>query len=49
MIASDGSCVSVRLDTICLHGDALGISEIAPHVRGLLTAEGIAVAPLSMA
>jgi len=48
-IASDGSRVSVRPDTICLHGDTPGAAAIARRVRALLAAEGIAVAPLARA
>jgi len=48
-IASDGSRVSVRPDTICLHGDTPGAAAIAQRVRALLAAEGIAVAPLARA
>jgi UPF0271 protein len=48
-IASDGSRVTVRPDTICLHGDTPGAAAIARRVRERLTREGIAVAPLSRA
>ena len=44
--ASDGSRVSLRPDTICLHGDTPGAVSIARRVRERLAAEGIAVAPL---
>ena len=49
VIASDGSRVAVRPDTICLHGDTPGAAGIARRVREVLAAEGIAVAPLSRA
>ena len=45
-VASDGSRVSVRPDTICLHGDTPGASAIARRVRERLSAEGIAVEAL---
>jgi UPF0271 protein len=46
-IASDGSRVAVRPETICLHGDTPGAPAIARRVRERLAAEGIAVAALS--
>jgi UPF0271 protein len=45
-IASDGSRVAVRPDTICLHGDTPGAAAIARRVRERLAAEGVAVAAL---
>jgi UPF0271 protein len=45
-IASDGSRVAVRPETICLHGDTPGAAAIARRVRERLEAEGIAVAAL---
>lgn len=49
VVASDGSRVAVRPDTICLHGDTPGAAGIARRVREVLAAEGIAVAPLARA
>ena len=45
-VASDGSRVAVRPDTICLHGDTPGAAAIARRVRERLAAEGVAVAAL---
>jgi UPF0271 protein len=45
-VASDGSRVAVRPDTICLHGDTPGAPAIARRVRERLAAEDIAVAAL---
>lgn len=45
-VASDGSRVEIRPDTICLHGDTPGAPAIARRVRERLAAEGVAVAAL---
>lgn len=45
-VASDGSRVAVRPDTICLHGDTPGAPAIARRVRERLAAEGVPVAAL---
>jgi UPF0271 protein len=39
----DGSSVSVRADTICIHGDTPGAAALARAVRSALTAAGIDV------
>ena len=49
VVASDGSRVSVRPDTICLHGDTPGAAGIARRVREVLAAAGITVAPMARA
>lgn len=46
VVASDGSRVPVRPETICLHGDTPGAAAIARRVRERLADEGIAVAAL---
>jgi len=46
VIAEDGSRISVRADTICLHGDTPGAQSIASGIRRRLELEGIAIAPL---
>ena len=43
VLAGDGSSLSVRADTICIHGDSPGAAEIARAVRAGLAAVGIAV------
>ena len=43
VVASDGSRVDVKPDTICLHGDTPGAASIARSVRERLAAEGITV------
>lgn len=43
VVASDGSRVEVKAETICLHGDTPGAASIARSVRERLAAEGIAV------
>jgi 5-oxoprolinase (ATP-hydrolysing) subunit A len=42
--ALDGAVVSVRADTICIHGDTPGAAALARAVREALTAAGISVA-----
>jgi 5-oxoprolinase (ATP-hydrolysing) subunit A len=42
--ALDGTSVSVRADTICVHGDTPGAAALASAVRAALTAAGITVA-----
>ncbi len=44
--AADGSRISIRVDTICLHGDTPGASAIARRVVEHLRQEGIRIAPL---
>jgi len=39
----DGSSVSVRADTICIHGDTPGAAALARAVRSALSAAGIDV------
>jgi UPF0271 protein len=43
VVASDGSRVEMRPETICLHGDTPGAASIARSVRERLAAVGIAV------
>jgi UPF0271 protein len=47
VIASDGSRLEVRAQTICLHGDTEGAAEIARAVRGRLESAGVVIAPLA--
>jgi 5-oxoprolinase (ATP-hydrolysing) subunit A len=47
-IASDGSTVRVRADTICLHGDTPGAARIARRVRERLEEAGVEIAPLAL-
>lgn len=46
VIAEDGSRISLRADTICLHGDTPGARSIASAIRQQLELEGVAIAPL---
>jgi UPF0271 protein len=41
--AIDGSRVSVRADTICVHGDTTGAALLATRLRAALTAAGVVV------
>ena len=43
VVASDGSRVDIKPDTICLHGDTPGAASIARSVRERLAAAGVAV------
>jgi UPF0271 protein len=47
--ASDGSTLTIRADTICLHGDTPGAPAIAKRVHERLREEGIRMAPLETA
>ena len=44
--ARDGSTVSVKVDTICVHGDTPGAAELASAVRAGLEGAGVTVAAL---
>jgi len=46
VVASDGSKLEVRAQTLCLHGDTPGAPRIARAVRERLESEGVRVAPL---
>ncbi|HME90359.1 MAG TPA: 5-oxoprolinase subunit PxpA [Myxococcaceae bacterium] len=46
VIAEDGTRISLRADTICLHGDTPGARSIALAIRQKLELEGVAIAPL---
>src|SRR5215471_14690053 len=45
-VAADGTRVSVRADTLCLHGDTPGAAGIARRIHERFRAEGIRIAPL---
>jgi UPF0271 protein len=47
VLARDGSEVGVRADTICIHGDTPGASEIAAAVAQTLREGGVTLRPLS--
>ena len=44
-VATNGSRVAVRIDTLCLHGDTPGAAAIARRVRDALVGAGIEVVP----
>lgn len=46
-IAEDSSRISVRADTICLHGDTPGAAEIARRIHDRFRAAGIRIEPLA--
>lgn len=39
--AQDGAVISVRADTLCIHGDTPGAAEVAIAVRDVLQANGV--------
>ena len=45
--AVDGSAVTVRADSICVHGDSPDAVAMARAVRDLLAAEGVGFAPFA--
>jgi 5-oxoprolinase (ATP-hydrolysing) subunit A len=49
VVADDSSRVSIRPDTICLHGDTPGAVEIARRIHDRFRAAGIRIAPLETA
>lgn len=46
VVARDGSTLSMKVDTICVHGDTPGAAELAAAVRDGLERAGITVAAL---
>jgi 5-oxoprolinase (ATP-hydrolysing) subunit A len=47
VLAADGSVVPLLAQTICIHGDTPGATEIAAAVRHKLTKAGITIQPLN--
>lgn len=47
VIATDGSKIPLHAETLCLHGDTPGASELARQIRAGLEAAGVSVGPLS--
>ncbi len=45
-VAFDGSIVTIRADTLCLHGDTPGAAQIARRVHERLREAGIRIAPI---
>jgi len=45
--ARDGSWVEVRADTICVHGDTPGASDLTARIRKACEASGLRVVPMS--
>jgi UPF0271 protein len=48
-VTQDGTRVTVRADTICLHGDTPGAVEIAKRIHELFRDAGIRIAPIEPA
>jgi UPF0271 protein len=46
VVADDSTRVSVRADTICLHGDTPGAAEIARRIHERFRSAGIRIAPV---
>jgi UPF0271 protein len=49
VVAEDSSRLSIRADTICLHGDTPGAVEIARRIHERFRTAGIRIAPLEEA
>jgi 5-oxoprolinase (ATP-hydrolysing) subunit A len=47
LLAADGSQLTLRADTLCIHGDTPDAPAIARAVRSALAAAGVAVTPLA--
>ena len=45
--AIDGSTVTVRADSVCVHGDTPAAVDMATEIRRLLTASGVAITPFT--
>ena len=46
VVASDGTVVRLRADTLCLHGDRNDAADFARALRKALQADGIAIAAI---
>jgi UPF0271 protein len=46
VVATDGSTITLRADTLCLHGDTPGSGELAREIRAALEAAGASIRPL---
>jgi UPF0271 protein len=44
--AITGEDITIKADTICLHGDTPSVLELAIHLRGALQNRGISITPL---
>jgi UPF0271 protein len=49
VVASDGSVVSLTVDTICVHGDTPGAADLAARIRQALVGAGVDVKPIGHA
>ncbi len=47
IVATDGSVLEMRIDTICVHGDNPSAVELVKNIRSAIEGEGIAVVPMS--
>jgi 5-oxoprolinase (ATP-hydrolysing) subunit A len=47
VVSIDGVAVAVRAQSVCVHGDTPGATELAHAVREALSAAGIAIAPFA--
>ena len=46
IVATDGSVLEMRIDTICVHGDNPSAVELVRGIRSAIEAEGISVVPM---
>jgi UPF0271 protein len=49
VVASNGSVVSLTVDTICVHGDTPGAADLAARIRRALVGAGVDVKPIGQA
>lgn len=49
VIATDGTEIDLRVDTLCVHGDNPSAVELVKNIRELMESNGIAVKPMGLA
>jgi len=47
VVATDGSTIALRADTMCLHGDTPGSGDLARQIRAALETAGASVVSLN--
>jgi len=46
IVTTDGSVLTMQIDTICVHGDNPSAVELVKNIRSAIEAEGISVVPM---
>jgi 5-oxoprolinase (ATP-hydrolysing) subunit A len=49
VVATDGSWVTLKVETICTHGDTPGAHDLVRRLRAALESQGVTVAPMGVA